>query len=78
MPAPARAATAVRIASPCTAKALEGRRLYTAYHTIAHEFHHIVQMERDQLPCNGTAEDKVPRYEREALAIADQLQPACK
>lgn len=59
-------------------KALEGRRLYTAYHTVAREFHHIVQMERDQLPCNGTAEDKAPRYEREAIATADQLQPACK
>jgi hypothetical protein len=59
-------------------QALEGRQLYTAYHTVAHEFAHIEQMERDRLPCAGSDEAQVDRYEREAIGHADALQPACE
>ena len=59
-------------------KALEGRQLYTAYHTLVHEFVHIEQMERDDLACNEADASRVERYEREAMGHADQLQPACR
>lgn len=57
-------------------KALEGRQLYTAYHTVAHEFQHVVQVQRDGLACDGDAENRA-RYEREAQATADLLVPPC-
>ena len=57
-------------------KALEGRQLYTAYHTAAHEFQHVVQIQRDGLSCDGNAENR-SRYEQEARAAADLLVPAC-
>lgn len=60
-------------------KALEGRQLFTAYHTVAHEYLHVEQMQRDQLPCNDPGDEaQVQRYEREAIRTADALQPACE
>jgi hypothetical protein len=59
-------------------RALEGRRLNVAYHTLVRQFHHIVQIQRDRLPCEGGGPDSAERYEREALAVADWLVPACK
>lgn len=59
-------------------RALEGRRLNVAYHTLVRQFHHIVQIRRDRLPCEGGGPESAERYEREALAVADWLVPACK
>jgi hypothetical protein len=59
-------------------RALEGRRLNVAYHTLVRQFHHIVQIRRDRLPCEGGGAEAAERYEREALAVADWLVPACK
>jgi len=58
--------------------ALAGRPLTTAYNTVAHEFQHVVQIERDHLPCNAKRSRDLPRYEREAAAVADQLVPPCR
>lgn len=58
--------------------ALEGRRLGVAYHAVAREIQHIVQIRRDGLACEGAAPEMAERYEQEALAIADELVPACK
>lgn len=56
--------------------ALSGRAKRIAYHTIAHEFFHIVQIRRDGLrgcEARGSAQP----YEREAEQFADRLVPAC-
>lgn len=58
--------------------ALEGRRLAVAYHAVAREVQHIVQIRRDGLPCEGAAPELADSYEQEAVAIADALVPACK
>jgi hypothetical protein len=58
-------------------QALEGRRLSVAYHTLVRQFHHIVQMQRDRLSCEGGDAQSAARYEREAVAVADWLVPAC-
>jgi hypothetical protein len=56
--------------------ALAGRPLQTAYHTVAHELHHVAQIRRDRLPCQPD-ESMRERYEREADAFADRVAPAC-
>lgn len=58
--------------------ALEGRRLGVAYHAVAREMQHIVQIRRDGLACEGAAPEMAESYEQEALAIADELVPECK
>ena len=57
--------------------ALEGRRLGVAYHVVAREIQHIVQIRRDGLACEGAAPELADSYEQEAVAIADELVPAC-
>lgn len=57
--------------------ALEGRRLTVAYHTVAREIQHIVQIRRDGLACEGAAPELADRYEQEATSVADALMPAC-
>jgi len=57
--------------------ALVGRPLATSYHAIAHEFHHVVQIRKESLPC-GPGEASRHPYERQADAVADRLVPACK
>jgi hypothetical protein len=59
-------------------KALEGRPLQVAYHTVAHELQHIVQVRRDSLRCHGSDAAAVERYEREAMDVAGQLVPECR
>jgi hypothetical protein len=59
-------------------RALEGRRLNVAYHTLVRQFHHIIQIRRERLPCEGGGPASAERHEREALAVADWLVPACK
>ncbi|HUR41286.1 MAG TPA: hypothetical protein VM240_08970 [Verrucomicrobiae bacterium] len=56
--------------------ALVGRQLQTAFRTAAHEFHHIVQIRRDGLPCDAVSAER-ERYEKEAEGVADRLVPAC-
>lgn len=58
-------------------EALLGRQLYTAYQAVAHEFQHVVQIRRDDLPC-GPREGTREAYEREAAAVAEALVPACR
>lgn len=70
------ARAAFRITLYC--HALEGRRLGVAYHAVARQIQHIVQIRRDGLACEGAAPEMAESYEQEALAIADQLVPECK
>lgn len=57
--------------------ALAGRPLATTYHTLAHEFHHVVQIRRENLPCDaGTGSRAV--YEQEAEDVAARFVPACR
>jgi len=58
--------------------ALEGRRLAVAYHAVAREIQHIVQIRRDGLACEGAVPELAESYEQEAVAIADGLVPACR
>jgi len=58
--------------------ALEGRRLNVVYHAVAREFQHIVQIRRDSLACEGGDAASAERYAQEAIAVADQLVPACQ
>ena len=58
--------------------ALEGRRLAVAHHVLAREIQHIVQIRRDGLACEGAPPELADDYEREALAIADELVPECR
>ena len=58
--------------------ALEGRRRAVAYHAVAREIQHIVQIRRDGLACEGAPPELADNYEQEAVAIADGLVPACK
>ena len=56
--------------------ALLGRPQAVAYHTLAHEFHHVLQIRRDKLACEAGG-SAVP-YEREAEEVAKRLVPACR
>ena len=56
--------------------ALAGRPLAVAYDTLAHEFHHIVQIRRDGLRCASRKGER-ESYEREAVEFAARLVPAC-
>jgi hypothetical protein len=56
--------------------ALAGRTLATAYRTVAHEFHHVVQIRRDKLPC-GPGDKAREEYEREAREVAQRFVPGC-
>jgi hypothetical protein len=56
--------------------ALTGRPLALAYRTLAHEFHHIVQIRRDRLDCEAR-DGQRESYEREADAFAGRLVPVC-
>lgn len=58
-------------------KALAGRPLNVAYQTVAHEFHHVVQIRRDGLAC-GPTPGRAAHYEREAVAFAEQQVPRCR
>lgn len=58
-------------------KALAGRPLNVAYQTVAHEFHHVVQIRRDGLAC-GPSPGRSEQYEREAVAFAEQQVPRCR
>lgn len=55
--------------------ALSGRPQAVVYETLAHEFHHIVQIRRDQLPCQ--AHGSAWPLEVEARAVAATLVPSC-
>jgi len=55
---------------------LVGRPLALTYETIAHEFHHVVQIHRDRLPC-AAGDGKREAYEREAKAVARRFVPTC-
>jgi hypothetical protein len=55
--------------------ALVGRPHAVAYHTLAHEFHHLVQIRRAKLACEAKG-SAVP-YEREAESFARSVVPAC-
>lgn len=55
---------------------LVGRPLPVAYRTLAHEFHHVVQIRRDRLACEA-AKGKRAEYEREADEFAKKVMPAC-
>jgi hypothetical protein len=57
--------------------ALAGRPLALAYETIAHEFHHVVQIHRDRLPC-AARDGQREAYEREAREVAQRFVPPCK
>ena len=57
--------------------ALAGRPLALAYETIAHEFHHVVQIHRDRLPCAAGDKER-EAYEREAREVARRFVPRCK
>jgi hypothetical protein len=57
--------------------ALAGRPLALAYETIAHEFHHVVQIHRDRLPCAAGDKNR-EAYEREAREVARRFVPICK
>lgn len=57
--------------------ALAGRPLALAYETIAHEFHHVVQIHRDRLPCSAGGAQR-EAYEREAREVARRFVPQCK
>jgi hypothetical protein len=54
--------------------ALAGRPLALAYETIAHEFHHVVQIHRDRLPC-AAGDGPREAYEREAREVARRFVP---
>jgi hypothetical protein len=56
--------------------ALSGRAKRVAYHTVAHEFFHIVQLRRDRLAGCEAAGSARP-YEREAEQFAERLVPSC-
>ena len=56
--------------------ALTGRPLAVAYDTLAHEFHHVVQIRRDKLACEARKGQRAA-YEREAAAFARKLVPRC-
>ena len=56
---------------------LVGRPLAVTYRTLAHEFHHIVQIRREDLPC-GPRDGSRHGYERDADAVAAKLVPACR
>ena len=56
--------------------ALSGRPLAVTYETLAHEFHHVVQIRRDQLACEAS-KGKRADYEREADAFARKLVRRC-
>jgi hypothetical protein len=58
--------------------ALAGRPLALAYETVAHEFHHVVQIHRDHLPCGARSDKDRAAYEREAREVARSFVPACK
>lgn len=58
--------------------ALAGRPLAVAYDTLAHEFHHLVQIHRDRLPCGPTTIAAHEAYEREAREAARRIVPACR
>ena len=57
--------------------ALAGRPLAVAYETLAHEFHHIVQIRRDRLACEARKGERAA-YEREATEFARKRVPSCK
>lgn len=57
--------------------ALAGRPLAVAYETLAHEFHHVVQIHRDRLPC-GAGDRSREAYEQEARDVARRFVPRCK
>jgi hypothetical protein len=57
--------------------ALVGRPLATTYHAIAHEFHHVVQIRRGNLPCGPGEGSRFP-YEREAEDFAGSVVPGCR
>jgi hypothetical protein len=56
--------------------ALSGRPLAVAYETVAHEFHHVVQIRRDKLACESPKGERAA-YEREATEFARKLVPRC-
>jgi len=58
--------------------ALAGRPLALTYETIAHEFHHVVQIHRDRLPCAAGDGAQREAYEREAREVARRFVPPCK
>jgi hypothetical protein len=57
--------------------ALVGRPLALTYETIAHEFHHVVQIHRDRLPC-AAGDKQREAYEREAREVARRFVPQCR
>jgi hypothetical protein len=57
--------------------ALVGRPLATTYSAIAHEFHHVVQIRRGNLPCGPGEGSRFP-YEREAEDFARSVVPGCR
>lgn len=57
--------------------ALSGRPLATTYHTLAHEFHHVVQIRRENLPCDA-GDGSRAAYEQEAEDVAHRFVPACR
>jgi hypothetical protein len=57
--------------------ALAGRPLAVAYDTLAHEFHHVVQIRRDGLHCESRKGER-ESYEREAVEFARKLVPRCR
>lgn len=57
--------------------ALAGRPLATTYRTLAHEFHHVVQIRREGLPCDA-GDGSRAAYEQEAEDVARRFVPACR
>jgi hypothetical protein len=56
--------------------ALAGRPLAVAYETLAHEFHHIVEIRRDRLACEARKGARAA-YEKEATDFARKLVRRC-